>query len=424
MLEQDVALPDDREDVVRVGGLGRCEVGVGERAERVVLEVGALEVGDEVEPAQVQRLGQAVDVLLVHAELADEHVEDVPVDLVLDLEPHGRAEPAARQLLLQRRQEVLGVVLLHLEVLVAGDPEGEAIADLHAGEQHVEVGGDDLLERHEAGEHVVGERGLPAGRVDVQQARQQGRDLDPREVLLARLRVDQRHRQVEREPGDVGERVRRIDGERRQDGEDLVGEEPGERLALVVGQLVPADDGDALLLQGWKDPVAVQDRLHGLQLVGDEGDLLEDLPGLQARCRAHGQPGGDPALEAGHADHEELVEVGGEDREEAGTLQQRHGLVGGELQHPLVELQPGDLAVEEAVRGQPGLVGDAGGLDNAHEPAVGGSRLEPRVVERAGARDRDLGGVAVGELGRLRRGRHAFILTPRGERRRNTSRPP
>ena len=112
MLEQDVALPDDREDVVRVGGLGRCEVRVGERAERVVLEVGALEVGDEVEPAQVQRLGQAVDVLLVHAELADEHVRDVPVDLVLDLEPHGRAEPAARQLLLQRRQEVLDVVLL------------------------------------------------------------------------------------------------------------------------------------------------------------------------------------------------------------------------------------------------------------------------------------------------------------------------
>ena len=53
--------------------------------------------------------------------------------------------------------------------------------------------------RHEAGEHVVGERGLPAGRVDVQQARQQGGTLT-REVLLARLRVDQRHRQVERSP--------------------------------------------------------------------------------------------------------------------------------------------------------------------------------------------------------------------------------
>jgi hypothetical protein len=32
-----------------------------------------------------------------------------------------------------------------------------------------------------------------------------------------------------------------------------------------------------------------------------------------------------------------------------GPLEQRHGLVHGQLQHPLVELQPRDLALEEAV---------------------------------------------------------------------------
>jgi hypothetical protein len=30
--------------------------------------------------------------------------------------------------------------------------------------------------------------------------------------------------------------------------------------------------------------------------------------------RAHGETGGDPTLQAGHPDHEELVEVAGEDR--------------------------------------------------------------------------------------------------------------
>ena len=48
----------------------------------------------------------------------------VRVDVVGDLEPDRGAEPAAQQLLLQRLEQVLRVVLLDLQVLVAGDPEG------------------------------------------------------------------------------------------------------------------------------------------------------------------------------------------------------------------------------------------------------------------------------------------------------------
>ena len=78
---------------------------------------------------------------------------------LLDLEPHGRSELAAQQLLLERGQQVLGVVLLDLEVLVAGDPEGVHLLDLHAGEQALEVLPDDVLERHEP---LVPERDEPA----------------------------------------------------------------------------------------------------------------------------------------------------------------------------------------------------------------------------------------------------------------------
>ena len=54
----------------------------------------------------------------------------------------------------------------------------------------------------------------------------------------------------------------------------------------------------------------------------------------------------------GHPDHVELVEVAGEDREEPRPLQQRDVGVLGQLEHALVERQPRDLAVGEAVLGQ------------------------------------------------------------------------
>ena len=52
--------------------------------------------------------------------------------------------------LLERLDEVLGLVLLDLDVLVAGDAEHVVLEDLHAGEQVAEVVGDEVLERHEA----------------------------------------------------------------------------------------------------------------------------------------------------------------------------------------------------------------------------------------------------------------------------------
>ena len=89
--------------------------------------------------------------------------------------------------------------------------------------------------------------------------------------------------------------------------------------------------------------------------VRDELELLADG---QAVGRADGEPGGLPALQPGDAHHVELVEVAGEDRQELHPLQQRQRLVLGELQDAGVEVQPGQLPVQEAVgrqrRGRPG----------------------------------------------------------------------
>jgi hypothetical protein len=63
----------------------------------------------------------------------------------------GRAEPTAQQLLLERLDEVLGLVLLDLDVLVARHAEDVVLDDLHAGEEVLEVVGDEVLERDPPG---------------------------------------------------------------------------------------------------------------------------------------------------------------------------------------------------------------------------------------------------------------------------------
>ena len=67
----------------------------------------------------------------------------------LDLEPDRLAEAPPPELLLDRQQQVVGLVLLDREVGVAGDPEQVVLDDLHPGEQQVEVGLDDLVEQDE-----------------------------------------------------------------------------------------------------------------------------------------------------------------------------------------------------------------------------------------------------------------------------------
>ena len=133
------------------------------------------------QPAEVERADALVDGVVVEVELADEQLAHLGGDPGVDLEAHGRAEAAAAQLDLDRGEQVVGLLLLEREVGVAGDPEGEGLHDLHAREQLVEVGGDDLLERHEA---------LAVGHDH--EAGQQRRHLHPGEAALVVDGVAQR----------------------------------------------------------------------------------------------------------------------------------------------------------------------------------------------------------------------------------------
>ena len=173
------------------------------------------------QPGQVEHPADLVAVVLAEAEAAQQQRLRRVRHRPLDLEPDRLAEAPAAELLLDRQEQVVGLVLLDREVGVARDPEEVVLLDLHPGEQRVEVGLDDLVDQDEA------------RRLDLEQARQDLRDLDPREPALAGLRVAQPDRDRQAERRDVRERVPGIDRERRQDREDLVEEALAEGLVVL-----------------------------------------------------------------------------------------------------------------------------------------------------------------------------------------------
>ena len=72
--------------------------------------------------------------------------------------------------------------------------------------------------------------------------------------------------------------------------------------------------------------------------------------GRQAVRAPRVDPSVDLVVHAGHPHHEELVQVGDEDGQELHALHQRERLVLGQLEHAIVEVEPGELAVRRRAR--------------------------------------------------------------------------
>ena len=301
-------------------------------------ELGQVAVGQRPQPVEVEGTVEEVDVVLGDVDGADQHVQKVGGDAGGHLEPDRLTEPAAVQLELDRGQQVLGVVLLHRQIGVPGDPEGMVLGDGHQREDAVQVGGDHLLHRHQ-----------PASVRQRHQAGNDRWDLDPGDPGLPGGGVLDPHHQVEGEIGDVGERVTLVDGQGGQDGEDLAPEDLGqvESIGLVEG--VPVGDQDAGLPQGRGHLIEVDPALPLDQVGGPGGDGVQLLGGLQPVGRPGAQTRRHLVLEPGHPHLEELVEALGENGQEFELFDQRHPVVRGQVQQPGPELQPRELAVDEPV---------------------------------------------------------------------------
>ena len=212
MVDEEVALADRREHVDRLVVLA-LQARLGDRRPGRVAQLGvAGDVGDVAEVAEVDQPVDVVDLAVFEPQRVDQLLAQLRVHPGRDLEPHDLAEAAAADLVLDRLQQVVGLVA-DGEVGVAGDPEVAVVDHLGAGEERVEVGGDRLLQRHE-GLAVVADR--------QEAAEQLLRHLDAGDDLGAALGIAQQHAEAEREVGDVGEGPAEADHQRRQRREDLL----------------------------------------------------------------------------------------------------------------------------------------------------------------------------------------------------------
>jgi len=210
------------------------------------------------------------------------------------------------------------------------------VLNLEAGEQGAEMAGDDLFQRDVA--LAVGHH---------HEAGQQQRHLHPGEAAGLLDGIVHDDGQVEREVGDVGEGMAGIDGQRREDGEDALGEDLVEVAGVVLVELAPARQDDPDLGQVWRHLVEEQPLLAVHELGHPFAQLAQLLRGGTPVGAGRGQAGGQLVLEARHPHLEELVEVLAEDGEELDALEDRGGRVLGQGQHPGVEGQPRLLPVEE-----------------------------------------------------------------------------
>src|SRR5882672_569047 len=261
--------------------------------------------------------------------------------------PTNVSSPSLPQALFDHLEQVLGVLLLDREVGVAGDAEHGVAHHAEPAEQLAQVARDDVLQQDKP--HPP----LAVGRHD-HHAVEHGGDLDDGEVAprLPPVPALDDQGDVEALVVDVWKRVSRVDGERCEDGGDAGAEQGVHVPPLGVGQVVEPHALHAACSEAGKDLVVEDAVLLRHELVGATVDRCQ----LLGRGHTVGpvvlrlHPGVHLLLQPRHPDLEELVQVGAEDRQELEPFEPRVRGVGRLLEHPCVELQPRQLAVEVVVR--------------------------------------------------------------------------
>ena len=338
MMDRQILLPDGGETVAAIvaHALGKA------RIIRLELEIGAIDRDDLRQ--LVERQHTLVDEGLVRpdVELPGDEAAQGFRHLGIEFEPDDRPAATTLQRGFIEEHQILGL-FLDLEIAVADDAEHPLPLHLVAREEPRRVHGDERLERDEA---------RAAAPFEIRQADEA---LDLRRQAHERIEappvmgMDELEGDAETEVRDEGERMRRVDGERRQHREDVEQEmvfEPGGFRAVQARRL---DDGDALVgkFAAKLAPAALllgRQQRHALADLGELFSRGQTVLGGRRDARTR------LPIEARNAHHEEFIEIVGGDRQEPQLLEQRMVAVPRFQQDAVVETEPGQLAVDEAVR--------------------------------------------------------------------------
>ena len=255
--------------------------------ERRVVQLGPVEVGDEVEPGEVERRRQPVDLALVDAELADQQVAGRRSSMSSSTSrrtggPNRRRGSSFSSACSRFSASSSSTSRSSLRVTrnvwcsrtsMPGNSWSRCAAMTSSSGTNRAV---------EVGRRRVG------GRSTRMKPGQQRRHLDPGEVLVAGHGVAHDDGEVQRQPGDVGERVRRVDGQRGQDREDLLAEHAVQRRPArprsSSSQRTMAMPSSASAGRTSSSKTAAC-RRHAARW-RDQGDLLQHLARLEARRRS------------------------------------------------------------------------------------------------------------------------------------------
>ena len=260
--------------------------------------------------------------------------------ILLHLKADGCAAVHMAEFLLDGMEQVVGLLLVDIEVAVTGDAEEVSAQNLHPMEERPDIVLDETAEKDEVVALLVGLVG------EGNDARQDARHLDDGQVGVEPISLEMDD-DIEALVEKLGEGMRRIDRQRREDREDLVVEELLEVLALRlrdIGEVMELDvlHGEARLDLLVPAAVLILDLLAGA--LRDRGEL--GLGGHAVR-RQGDRPHLHLLLETCHAHLKELVEIRADNAEELETLQEGVLLVECLIEHALVELQPAQAPVDE-----------------------------------------------------------------------------
>ena len=244
------------------------------------------QLAEPADPGHVPEVGQVeqaldlIELALVDLQRVAQLLAQPGAHRPVDLEPHDLAEAAAPELLLDRLQQVVGLVG-DVVVRVARDPEERVVGHLHARE----TGSPRLAAiRSSSGTRVV-----PVSPISTKRPQQLLRHLDPGDDLGALVRVAEADGQAQRQVRDVRERPAEPDRQRGQRREDALLEHAVELLALASFGALRRDDPDPVL--GERRPeLALEASRQALALAEDPLPDRVDLVARRSSRRRRGRP--------------------------------------------------------------------------------------------------------------------------------------
>ena len=354
VVEKHVLLADRREDVavVVLDALGHAGSELRPKKVRAVVEH-QLSDGRRADHAvQLEHLR------FVHAQLAHHQAAQVAGRASRNRQVDHAPAPTALQSGLEFADQILRL-LLELQIAVAKDLERALLGDIVARKDAADLLKQQLFKRKEP-DLPFGAVLEPHEPVDLLGDGQQGLKSP---AVVATDQAQSEHEALVR---NERERMRGINGKRRQHREDVLHEDVFQIRLVGLGEAGPVEKNDALLfelrLQLPPDVLLGDEELP--RILFDFHQLLGGSESVVARPRA---PGARELEQPRHAHGVELVQVGRGNRNEADALKERNQRILRLLQHPPIECQPRQLPVDEPLRAGP--LG-RGKLNRGRESAV------------------------------------------------------